>query len=490
LGVAQTFSLLYRRLLVGRRAKRWDVGTCPAPSRLEACDTAAIQQTKSLRYFLVKDKATEIVRRLQDSGFEAFWVGGCVRDLLLGREPGDYDIVTSALPEQIERLFRRTIPVGKKFGVLVVMEGEHQFQVATFRAEADYRDGRHPEHVSFGDAAADARRRDFTVNGLFYDPIRQQLHDWVGGEPDLKAQLIRTIGSPAERFSEDHLRLLRAVRLAAQLGFSIEPETFEAIEAGAANIRNISAERIRDELGKLFQPPHASRGLELLDQSGLLDQVLPEIAATRSCEQSPDYHPEGSVFNHLVLMLRHLPEQAEPSLPWSVLLHDVAKPVTASRDPDTGSIRFYGHERIGAEMAAAILERLKFPRKQIDEIVQAVRCHMQFKDVPEMRKATLRRLLLRPTFPLELELHRLDCLGSHGQLEIYHFLETQAEELKKTPEIQPPLLKGDDLFALGMKPGPAMGSLLAEIREKQLQDELKTRAAALEWVKQRLTPKP
>ena len=427
--------------------------------------------------------------RLQKAGYEAFWVGGCVRDLLLGREPGDYDIVTSALPEQIEELFTRTIPVGRKFGVLVVIEGQNQFQVATFRAESDYRDGRHPERVSFGNAAADARRRDFTINGLFYDPIGKKLHDWVEGEPDLKARLIRTIGPPLERFGEDHLRLLRAVRLAAQLQFEIEAGTLEAIKNIAPKIQDISAERIRDELLKLFQPPHAERGLVLLEQSGLLEQVLPEIHATRDCEQSPDFHPEGSVFEHLRLMLRHLPEGADASLVWSVLLHDVAKPVTASRDPDTGSIHFYGHERVGAEMASTILERLRFPRKQIDDIVQAVRCHMQFKDVPDMRKATLRRLLLRPTFPLELELHRLDCLGSHGQLDIYKFLVHQADELKQMPQIQPPLLKGDDLLALGMKPGPYMGALLSEIREKQLQDELKTPAEAREWAKARLAPK-
>jgi poly(A) polymerase len=438
----------------------------------------------------VKEKAAEIVGRLQTAGFEAFWVGGCVRDFLLGREPDDYDIVTSALPEQIEKLFARTIPVGRKFGVLVVIEGEHQFQVATFRAESDYRDGRHPEQVSFGNAAADARRRDFTINGLFYDPIGQKLHDWVDGEPDLKARLIRTIGPPLERFDEDHLRMLRAVRLAAQLQFEIEARTLEAIQNTAAKIQDISAERIRDELLKLFQPPHAERGLVLLEQSGLLEQVLPEIHSTRDCEQSPDFHPEGSVFEHLRLMLRHLPDGAEAPLVWSVLLHDVAKPVTASRDPDTGSIHFYGHERVGAEMASTILERLRFPRKQIDDIVKAVRCHMQFKDVPDMRKATLRRLLLRLTFPLELELHRLDCLASHGQLDIHQFLVAQAAELEQMPQIQPPLLKGDDLLALGMKPGPDMGALLSEIREKQLQDELKTPAEAREWAKGRLAAKP
>jgi poly(A) polymerase len=418
---------------------------------------------------------------LQDAGFAAFWVGGCVRDFLLGRQPYDYDIATSALPDQIEKLFPRTIPVGRKFGVIIVLENGHQFQVATFRAEGDYRDGRHPEKVAFGDAVADANRRDFTVNGLFYDPVHQQIADWVGGQEDLKARLIRTIGSPAERFAEDHLRLLRAVRFAAQLQFEVEPETFTAVKTHAEKIRQISPERIREELIKLFRAPHAARGLELLHLSGLLQHILPEIAASLTCDQSPDFHPEGTVFNHLVLMFRHLPQDADPSLPWAALLHDVAKPVTASHDPETGSIHFYGHERIGAEMAERILERLRFPRKQIEDIVLAVRCHMQFKDVPEMRKSTLRRLLLRPTFPLELELHRLDCLGSHGRLDIYEFLLAAAADLDQKPEIRPPLLTGADLLELGMQPGPAMGALLAEIREKQLQDELKTAAEARAW---------
>jgi poly(A) polymerase len=433
-----------------------------------------------------RDAALDIVRRLQRAGFPAFWVGGCVRDYLLGRKPGDYDIVTAALPEEVEQLFNRTVPVGRKFGVMVVVEGSSQFQVATFRAEADYQDGRHPERVAFGDAEADARRRDFTVNGLFYDPVRRELLDWVGGEADLRAKIIRTIGSPVERFAEDHLRLLRAVRFAAQLDFSIEAATFDALKANAAKIKSISAERVREELVKLFRPPHAPRGLDLLRQSGLLEQVLPEIAATITCEQSPDFHPEGTVFNHLRLMLQRLPPDPDPSLPWAVLLHDVAKPVTASTDPKTGSTHFYGHEKIGADMAAEILDRLRFPRKQIEEIVKAVRYHMQFSDVMEMRKSTLRRLLMRPTFPLELELHRLDCLGSHSRLDIYNFLVVQAKELEQQPQIRPPLLKGDDLIALGLKPGPALGALLAEIRERQLQDELKTKVEARQWARRRL----
>jgi poly(A) polymerase len=437
-----------------------------------------------------REAALEIAHRLQRAGFPAFWVGGCVRDVLLGREPGDYDIATSALAEQVEQLFKRTVPVGRKFGVMVVIEGGRQFQVATFRAEADYQDGRHPERVAFGDAKADARRRDFTVNGLFYDPVRGGLHDWVGGEADLRSKTIRTIGSPAERFAEDHLRLLRAVRFAAQLDFSIEAGTFAALQANAAKIKTISTERVREELVKLFRPPHAWRGLELLRESGLLEQVLPEIAATVTCEQSPDFHPEGSVFNHLRRMLEHLPPDPDPSLPWAVLLHDVAKPVTASSDPKTGSIHFYGHEKLGAEMTEEILDRLRFPRKQTEEVVKAVRWHMQFSDAMQMRKSTLRRLLLRPTFPLELELHRLDCLGSHGRLDVYDFLVAQAKELEQQPQIRPPLVKGDDLIALGMKPGPALGALLAEIREKQLQDELTTRTEARQWARKRLAELP
>ena len=454
--------------------------------------------------------ATDIVRRLQAAGFEALWVGGCVRDFLLGREPGDYDIATNARPEAIEKLFPHTIAVGRKFGVMVVVEGGQQFQVATFRAESDYLDGRRPEQITFGDARADAQRRDFTVNGLFFDPLTEKLHDWVGGEADLRAKIIRTIGAPEERFAEDHLRMLRAVRFAARLGFEIETQTFAAVKSHASKIKLISAERIRDELNKLFAPPFgvppsggpdggegkppeggtpnapAARGLELLRASGLLEHVLPEVAATVSCDQSPDYHPEGTVFTHLCLMLEKMPADADPLLPWAVLMHDIAKPVTASRDPQTGSIHFYEHEKIGARMAETILERLRFPRKQIEEVAAVVLHHMQFKDAAQMRKSTLRRLLLRKTFPLELALHRLDCLGSHGQLDIYDFLVAQATALAQQPEIVPALLTGADLIELGVRPGPAMGALLNEIREKQLSDELKTPAAAREWVRTRI----
>lgn len=457
-----------------------------------------------------REIATAIARRLQTAGFAAYWVGGCVRDFLLGREPGDYDIATDALPDQIEKLFPHTIAVGRKFGVMVVVEAKQQFQVATFRAESDYRDGRRPEQVSFGDAHADAQRRDFTINGLFYDPIAGKSHDWVGGEADLRAGIIRTIGAAEERFAEDHLRMLRAVRFAARLGFEIEPHTFAAVQAHAHKIKLISAERIRDELNKLFAPPErsadlrssaiqvphrsgsetgapAARGLELLHASGLLEHILPELAAAVTCEQSPDYHPEGTVFKHLCLMLGKMPADADPLLPWAVLMHDIAKPLTASCDPKTDSIHFYEHEKIGAKMTVEILERLRFPRKQIEQVSEAVLHHMQFKDAPKMRKSTLRRMLLRETFPLELQLHRLDCLGSHGKLDVYDFVVAQSAELANQPDILPPLLSGKDLIELGIKPGPAMGKLLAEIREKQLADELKTNSAARAWVKTRLT---
>ena len=474
-----------------------------------------------------KVAAREIVERLQAAGFAAFWVGGCVRDFLLEREPQDFDIATDATPAKVEKLFPKTIPVGKKFGVIIVVEDGHQFQVATFRAEAEYRDGRRPERVVFANAEADASRRDFTVNGLFYDPVTQKIHDWVDGERDLHAKIIRTIGAPAERFGEDHLRMLRAVRFAARLNFEIEPATFAAIQKLAPKIKTISAERVRDELVKLFAPPSAewinglgdkwiggnsvrdaapptqqsiypvihqssafgapaARGLVLLRDSGLMEQILPELTATIACEQSPDFHPEGSVFNHLRLMLEKLPAKAGDSLPWAVLLHDIAKPVTAERDAATGSIHFYGHEKIGADMAGKILRRLRFPKKQVEEIVACVRNHMQFKDVKHMRTATLRRLLMRETFPLELELHRLDCLGSSGDLGHYNFLVAEAEALKHQPSIRPPLLTGDDLLALGIPRGKKIGQLLHEVREKQLADELKTAEAARKWVKEQL----
>ena len=431
-----------------------------------------------------RDIVLDLLRRLQKAGHEAYLVGGCVRDELRGIAPQDYDMATSARPEEVEALFPQTHAVGKSFGVILVVEHGHTFEVATFRAESDYTDGRRPNTVTFSDAQTDASRRDFTVNGLFMDPLTDTVHDWVGGQEDLEKRRLRTIGHPTERFNEDHLRLLRAVRLAAQLDFEIDPATFAAVRDMADHITRVSAERIRDELLKLFRPPYAARGLDLLHESGLLAQVLPELLPTVTCEQSPDYHPEGTVYDHIRLMLSKLPAEASVELPWTALLHDIAKPVTQS-ECEEGRIHFYGHEKIGADMAQQILQRLRFPNVEIEAIVQTVRYHMQFKDAPKMRKATLRRMLMRPTFELELEQHRLDCLGSHGLMDIYDFIREEQTVLQEKPLLLEPLISGRDLIELGIEPGPALGQLLDAVRDQQLAETFSTREEALAWAKEK-----
>ncbi len=431
-----------------------------------------------------RDIALNILRTLHAAGHEAWFVGGCVRDELRGMAPKDFDIATDARPEQIEALFPNTLGVGKSFGVMLVLEENEQFEVATFRAESGYADGRRPDTVTFGDAKADALRRDFTINGLFLNPVTGELRDWVGGEADLKAGVLRTIGDPAERFGEDHLRLLRAVRFAAQLDFQIEPATFAAVQQHSEKIKRVSAERIRDELLKLFRPPHAARGLDLLRDSGLLAHVLPEMMPTIGCAQSPEYHPEGDVYQHIRLMLDTMEAGAPAELPWTILLHDIAKPATATVGED-GRIHNYGHDKQGAKMSEIILDRLKFPRKQIDAIVFTVLKHMNLAVAPKMRKAKLRRLLLRPTFELELEQHRIDCLGSHAKLDIYEFLCTEKAALDEHPALIEPLLSGRDLIDLGIEPGPSMGKLLNEIRDLQLTEELTSRETALAWAKKK-----
>ena len=430
----------------------------------------------------LKAGALGLARCLAKAGFQAFWVGGCVRDARLGQAPTDYAIATDATPDEIEHLFRKTIPVGKQFGVIMVLEAGHEYQVATFRAEGDYADGRRPGSVRFTDAREDTLRRDFTINGLFYDPLADELHDWVGGQADLEARRIRTIGDPAERFGEDRLRLLRAVRFAVQLGFEIEPATFAVVQQHAAAIREVSAERIRDELLKLFRPSHAARGLDLLHESRLLPEVLPELAATIGCEQPPEYHPEGDVFTHIRLMLSHLPADAGTTLIWSVLMHDIAKPATLRRDG--GRIRFLGHEKVGATMALEIMNRLRFPKAESAAVKTCVRHHMQLKDAQQMRPATLRKLFLRPTFPVELALHRLDSLASSGKLDNFEFLEAKLGEFQDQPELQKPLVDGGDLIALGQLPGAELGRLLSDIRDRQLAGELTTREKALAWARE------
>lgn len=435
---------------------------------------------------VARDAAAEIVRRLREAGHQAFWVGGCVRDLLRGLSPSDYDIVTSARPEQVKGLFARTIPVGERFGICLVVERGMPFEVATFRTEADYDDGRRPSRIAFATAAEDVRRRDFTINGLLMDPETGRVIDHVGGLGDLERRTIRTIGDPEERFAEDHLRMLRAVRFAATLGFAIEPATFAAVEKRAAMIVRISAERIRGELSRLLMGVQARRGLELLSESGLLREILPEVDALRGVEQPKVFHPEGDVWEHTLRMVALLPAQAgnaDLRLAWAVLLHDVGKPVT--RSEDAAGTHFYGHDQRGAEIAAGILGRLRFSREETETILALVRGHMLFMNVREMRQNRLKRLLRMPDFALHLELHRLDCLGSHGLLDHYAFCREKLDEFPEE-ELRPPrLLTGEDLIGMGFTPGPLFGEILQAVEDAQLGGEIADGAGARALVRGR-----
>jgi poly(A) polymerase len=426
--------------------------------------------------------AREIVSRLRERGHVAYFAGGCVRDMVRGLVPKDYDVATDAPPETVQKIFRRTYAVGAKFGVIVVLENEFQFEVATFRSDDVYVDGRRPSAVHFSSPEEDAKRRDFTINGMFFDPLGNEIIDFVGGRADLEAKLVRAIGDPAQRFLEDRLRMLRAVRFATVLDYKIDNPTWDALVAHASSIVEISAERIRDELVKIFLSPNRVRGWDLLDESGLLKAVLPEIEPMKGCAQPEQFHPEGDVFQHTRLMLQMLPEKVSVPLVFSVILHDVAKPVTSHVDP-TGRIRFNEHDKIGAEMTDQIMERLRFSRAEIDDTVEMVRQHMVFKDVPKMRVAKLKRFMARPTFEEELELHRVDCEGSHGMLDNYEFLRQKREEFANEPIIPPPLVRGEDLIALGMKPGPQFGEILEAVETRQLEGALKDREEALEFVK-------
>lgn len=432
----------------------------------------------------MKDVALHIVRRLRDAGHTAYFAGGCVRDMVRGLTPHDFDIATSAHPEQIQRIFPHTVPVGAAFGVVLVLEGGYQFEVATFRNDEAYIDGRRPSAVRYGTPEEDAQRRDFTVNGLFYDPVGDQIIDFVNGRADIDRKVIRCIGDPRQRFTEDKLRLLRAVRFAANLQFTIDPATFATVQAMAGEIHVVSAERIRDELIKILTRPQAGNGLALLDESGLLKEVLPEIAAMKGVEQPPAFHPEGDVFTHTRLMLEALPAKPGLVLAFAVLLHDVGKPPTFQRAPDR--IRFNEHDRVGAEMTEKILRRLRFSNEQIDQITLCVAQHMRFQHVQEMRPAKLKKFLARPTLPVELELHRIDCLSSHRNLENYEFLQKKLTELPPEVLRPVPLLTGHDILELGITPGPRVGQILREVEEAQLEERLTSRAEALEFVRQRL----
>jgi poly(A) polymerase len=438
----------------------------------------------------MKSAAEGIVRRLTDAGHEAVYAGGCVRDMLLEIDPKDYDVATSARPDEVLAVFPGGNTIGAHFGVILVKDHGHAVEIATFRTDGDYRDGRRPESVKFATAKEDAQRRDFTINGMFFDPVTEQVIDHVGGRADLEAGLIRAIGDPAQRFAEDYLRLLRAIRFASRFGFEIEANTWAAIQSEAPNISKISPERIRDELDRIWTSPAEKRvrGFDLLVDSGLMAAVLPEILDLKGCKQPPQWHPEGDVFVHTRIMLGMLPDDASLPLVLSVLFHDIAKPATFSYHPDEDRIRFNGHDKLGAEMSEDILRRLRYSNEVIEAVYSGVENHMKFKDVQKMRTSKLKRFMARPHFDDEMELHRVDCGSSNGLLDNYEFLREKAEAFANEPLIPERLVTGRDLIEQGWPAGAEMGKVLGEIQDLQLEGTLTTREEALEWLAENRTP--
>jgi len=458
-----------------------------------------------------------IVRTLRERGQQAYLVGGCVRDLLLGREPGDYDVATDATPDEVMRIFPDTYAVGAQFGVVLVPIPDNPQQsvipseagvsrsespaqsrdlllgstskaahveVATFRSDIGYSDGRHPDQVRFSrDLREDVQRRDFTINGLLLDPLNDEVLDYVGGQKDLEAKIIRAIGDPALRFAEDKLRMLRAVRFAARFEYAIEPATMASIQEFPAQIHQVSRERVRDELTKMLIEGHARRAFELLDETGLLHEALPEIEAMKGVEQPPEFHPEGDVFVHTLLLLENLPQPCPPTLAWGGLLHDVGKPPTFRRAPDR--IRFDSHVDVGVKMAEAICRHLRFSNGDTEQIRALVDNHMRFGDVEKMKASTFKRFVRLPRFDEHLELHRLDCMASHRKLRMYDYTRQKIAEL--TPEgIHPkPLVNGDDLVAAGYSPGPQFKEILSAVEDAQLEGNLYSKDQAIRFVRRK-----
>jgi poly(A) polymerase len=437
--------------------------------------------------------AEQVCATLTSKGFQAFLVGGCVRDILLGRAPKDYDISTDATPAQVEGIFPGALTVGAKFGVVIVPESEPegdatplQVEVATFRSDIGYSDGRHPDRVEYTKSPEeDVRRRDFTINGLLLDPRSDEILDFVGGREDLRAGVIRAIGDAARRFGEDKLRMLRAVRFAARFGYAIEAGTLRATQKLAREIVQVSPERIRDELTKILTEGAARRGFELLDETGLLIHLLPEIARMKGVEQPPQFHPEGDVWVHTLMMIGGLPAGSSATLAWGVLLHDVGKPPTfAAPVGPNGRIRFDRHVEVGVKMAEEICRRFRFSNEETEQILSLVTNHMRFKDVPLMKPATLKRFVRLPRFEEHLELHRLDSLSSHGKLDNHALV---AQFIRDTPpeEVRPArLVTGDDLIALGLRPGPRFKAILYNVEEAQLNGTIQDRSGALRLAKE------
>ena len=453
-----------------------------------------------------RQHATVIVRTLREHGHQAYFNGGCVRDLLLGREPADYDVATDATPQQIIQIFPETLTVGAQFGVVLVplsnaddrsskpsslqtvpwpgedaRRSKTTVEVATFRSDVGYSDGRHPDAVRFTkDPREDVQRRDFTINGMLLDPLTGEILDFVGGRADLAAGLVRAIGNPERRFSEDKLRMLRGVRFAARFGYEIESATFSAIQCLAPQIHQVSQERVSEELTKMLTEGRAHRAFQLLDQTGLLKQVLPEISAMKGVEQPPQFHPEGDVFIHTLLLLEKLPAGCSKTLAWGALLHDVGKPPTFRVAPDR--IRFDGHVEIGVKMAAEICARQRFSNDETDQILALVDNHMRFADVLSMKASTLKRFLRLPAFDEHLELHRIDCLSSHGQLDAYEYARGQLHAIPPEAIRPQPLLTGRDLIEAGYEPGPRFKEILSAIEDAQLEGRVASHTDAMELV--------
>lgn len=423
----------------------------------------------------------QIISTLKAHGYEAVFAGGCVRDRARGEVPQDYDIATSALPTDIQRLFERTVPVGVQFGVVIVLQDGVSFEVATFREEGGYQDGRRPTDVRFSSLEKDSARRDFKINGLYWDGASNDLIDLVGGMDDLRARRVSTIGDPDTRFQEDHLRILRAIRFATQLEFEIAPETFSSVIRNRALLKKVSPERIRDEFSKILTSCNPHRGMELLDQTGILDVLLPEVITMKKVEQPMEYHPEGDVFIHTMLLIKQL-KRPELSLALGALFHDIAKPATFERAADR--IRFHGHDRIGAEMTYQTLKRFAYPNSTIEIVCSLVAEHLRFKDAFQMRKSTLKRFLSLDRFDLHLELHRIDCLASHGKLDAYHFCTQKFEEFSKEPPPPLRLVTGEDLIGMGLRPGPSFKAILTAVEDAILEGTVSDREAGLALAKQ------
>jgi len=441
--------------------------------------------------------ATQIVQELRAAGYSAYLAGGCVRDLILGREPTDYDVATSASPQEVMRIFPQTYAVGAQFGVVLVpirrdtadgQRDNYAIEVATFRSDGLYSDGRHPDQVQFSkDAQTDVQRRDFTINGLLLDPVSKEVFDYVGGRGDLERGIIRTIGDPRQRFAEDKLRMLRAVRFAARFGYAIEATTLAEIQAQAAQIHQVSRERIRDEILKMLTEGRAKRAFELLDETRLLEQVLPEIKRMQGVQQPPQFHPEGDVWVHTLLLLEGLQPNCSKTLALGVLLHDVGKPPTFRVAPDR--IRFDQHAEVGTKMAQEICRRFRLSNDETEQVCGLVANHMRFGDVQRMKPSTLKRFLRLPEFQEHLELHRLDCLSSHRDLSLYDYAQKQLS-IMPAEQIRPkPLITGNDLIEAGYKPSPEFKKLLTAVEDAQLDGSINSREEALALVSKMERPR-